>query len=321
MIRKTAQLCLGVIAVLAMVGAANAESIAIGNHSFETPDLVTDRSQAIGSDTWRRVGDGSDPLGLGAIGLFKRVDGTFASIVDPTPDPADGEQALYLNGAAESIFQVLTDTLEANTTYTLTVDAGDRHGLAFQPCELRMGTVSDPLVSADFGLNLLAATVVSNTTPVNDPVADDPEDGWETWVTTFTVGDGVVGDQLRVELVTTGTIQSIFDNVRLETGGGGEPDLPGDANGNGFVDDLDLAILLGNWEQDELIISTWSLGNFTEGSLGDTDVDDADLAVLLGNWTGPPPGGAAVPEPATLALLGLGGLSVLRRRRRSCLRP
>jgi len=88
--------------------------------------------------------------------------------------------------------------------------------------------------------------------------------------------------------------------------------IPGDANNNGFVDDDDLAILLSNWEQDAGTVTNWALGDFT----GDTDIDDDDLAVLLGNWTGPPPGGAGVPEPATMALLGLGGLSVLRRRRK-----
>jgi len=94
---------------------------------------------------------------------------------------------------------------------------------------------------------------------------------------------------------------------------GGTPTAaPGDANSSGFVDDDDLAILLSNWEQDAGTITTWALGDFT----GDTDIDDDDLAVLLGNWTGPPPGGAAVPEPATLALLGRGGLLVLRRRRK-----
>jgi len=94
-----------------------------------------------------------------------------------------------------------------------------------------------------------------------------------------------------------------------------EPPLPGDADDNGFIDDTDLAILLGNWESDPATISTWDLGNFTEATVGDTDVDDSDLAVLLGNWTRGSPGGAAVPEPATLWLLALGGLAMLRKRR------
>ena len=58
--------------------------------------------------------------------------------------------------------------------------------------------------------------------------------------------------------------------------------IPADANGDGFVDDSDLAVVLSNWEQDPGDITAWELGDFT----GDNDVDDTDLAVVLGNWTG-----------------------------------
>ena len=88
----------------------------------------------------------------------------------------------------------------------------------------------------------------------------------------------------------------------------------GDANGDHKVDGGDLALMGGAWMQSG---QTWGTGNFN----GDPNgmVDGGDLALMGGNWmwTKPSgaPGAAELPEPATMALLSLGAVALIRRKR------
>ncbi len=88
--------------------------------------------------------------------------------------------------------------------------------------------------------------------------------------------------------------------------------LQGDLNGDGFVGLADLNIVLGNWNQNV------PFGDATKGDpSGDGFVGLVDLNEVLGNWNAgtPPTDIAAIPEPASLALFTIAGLTAMGRRR------
>jgi hypothetical protein len=85
--------------------------------------------------------------------------------------------------------------------------------------------------------------------------------------------------------------------------------IPGDINGDGQVDGLDLNLLGADWQSVSPVTPEADIN-------GDGIVDGLDLNILGGNWqVGVPAPGAAIPEPASLALLGIGAIAMLRRSR------
>jgi cytoskeletal protein CcmA (bactofilin family) len=91
----------------------------------------------------------------------------------------------------------------------------------------------------------------------------------------------------------------------------------GDANGDSKVDEEDLVLLNAQWGD------RGAVGTLSCDFDGDGDVDVDDFQILNAEWGYDGTGGGApvmpgseTPEPATVSLLAIGGLLILRRRRR-----
>jgi hypothetical protein len=193
---------LAVAMLLVASAAVQADVVAIVNPSFENPTPLTDLNDETGlcatptGWTWTRPE-------VDAAGMFN-----MSQTSGPGPHVSsipDGSQAVWANRS--SLHQVLSESLKANTTYTLTAYAGARNDL-----NMNQFGDSDPTIRLGYG-DTYGANLLSVATS-NCPM---PAKGaWNLWTVTYQTGSSPagLGEHLRIELNMC-SIQPLFDNVSL----------------------------------------------------------------------------------------------------------
>ncbi len=206
-------------AVLAASRKPGFRVLQIINPSFEDdviprdgdPETVADATDDFDADLvptgWTEFDDGRNNAAAGdARGIVSHASDAFFNVsLTNTPDQDVNDQSFFT--AQRDIFQVLSDTLEANTTYTLSVDIGDLVAGSDG------GASGTPAVNLGYG-SFTGENVVLTLDQRNQPPQTDGD--WVTWTGEFTTSSMPIGfgEQLRIEL-TNGTNVGWFDNVRL----------------------------------------------------------------------------------------------------------
>ena len=321
-------------------GLATAEAFAsTGGLSFSVFDTASDGGTAIAE------ADLSAPVGgAGTIPTLPGGDTVGQIIIDSLTDTTvsyTGTLTMGRTGGALIRAANADHTISATTGIVFStditvdvVDATDSLTLTKSPVlssgiELTKSGAGSLRLDQDFDLdsNKLIVKMESGTFSSTEPQI-------------YVDGDLDIGDVLDLDLVGafepsigdefdifeyTGSLTGVFDAVEFPSVDGItfgieynsgvitlDVVLEGDLNDDGFVGQTDLNIVLGNFNDNV------DAGVLLQGDLsGDGFVGSADLNTVLGNWNAgtPPVASAAIPEPASLALFGLSGLVVLRRRK------
>ncbi len=179
-------LVLGVV----FCGAAMAGPVTINNHTFEADGGIPNGCPS----SWSLTGDNTGGVHNIDYGLSPRPDATAYNF--------------WSNGATSKsgIYQTTGELLAANTTYTLTLDIGDRNDLGPGAPRIRLGYGNTALV------NRVGGTYVG-AIPTTGWVAG----GWTyTWSTPSNLTAGV-GQPLRIELINAGGTQAQYDDVHFNS--------------------------------------------------------------------------------------------------------
>lgn len=164
------------------IGAGESWAVPITNAGFET-QVLADGTFTSGTLTGWTITGGTSA-------------GAFNPTVSHFPGQApEGQNTAYSNGP--TISQILSDTLQANTNYTLLVEVGDRLDTAFPgyAVEFRAGGA---LLASESALIPPNGTFLTSQINFFAPA-----------------GHPNLGQALEIRLLSSGT-QTNYDNVRLE---------------------------------------------------------------------------------------------------------
>lgn len=201
--------------LLVFATSANAASVLINNHSFETPTLAGDAEAGLATKPSGTFNGWGYFMATGSsfqdFGIENPNGGAYTGAVGSgTPMGADGTNVVFLNqGISGGIINIFQDVgvLLPNTQYTLTVSIGQR-------LDRVNGSATIGLINAAFGeSNAWATGTLLNSTTAVSSVSGSFQD----FTTTFTTGSVVDGNlYIGAQYVGDGTIQASIDNFRLE---------------------------------------------------------------------------------------------------------